>query len=728
MPYYNSFLEVRNVTMIIPNTKKFELNQVNVSFPEKGIYFITGRNGNEGLKFLSIISGLNKPDSGEILFSGTSIYKTKKSYLETYRNKIASIVFKDNGLMETQSVQDNLILAYKLTNHKSNPDNIKQALSKAGLPNSNGFLSKTVSQLSEDEKKRVAIARALVKDVKILIVENPSFPKKEPEKKIYEILKELSKSILVIVSSSNKEIIDEYSDGTVTFTNGQCSDMNFCRKDESQHSDFRMPKNKHLPIMDIFRFGLHSFYAKKIKYAITFVLTLVLFSGLGITFISQTSKKIEPLVSMLYDNSIEDVILSDENVLIENRALDPEILLRKGFSEKQLIAINNEIPEKEQIRVYNNYALKLKVPNNSTFFDFEKNITYDLLEWEQTEKIETAYTNTFYENFHGFMEMDEESFEYTGFSLDKRIQNKAECHLPSKYDECAISGFKANLYLEKGYRDENGNIVSLKNLDDLIGRKLDNFTITAIYETREDRDLAKKHSFESPNNKAEKLENDKYCDGTYINNYLYLKKGTLDNFEKNNDWKQTFAFGLFYHLPENKASCLSLLNKMTYAYKDEDGVDFKIRPNLLSPVTSVVDSARVFQSGTLINIYIAVLVIFLIFDLLLVISLFSHESKRERKERYILLSSGASKKDLLFIILSKSFLFSFPALILSIIPIEIICVIKNSGYLCKFLLFKGLPVLYLFLSAFCFSIIISFIPFMRLLRKKSIDIINEKND
>lgn len=726
MPYCNSFLEVRDITKIIPETKKAVLNHIRLAFPEKGLYFITGRNGNEGLALLSILSGLDKPDSGEILFSNTSIYKVKKSVLEAYRNQIASIVFKDNGLMEDQTVQENLVLAYKLTNHKSNPDKIKQALSKAGLPHSNNFLNKIVSQLSEAEKKKVAIARALVKNVKILVLNDPSSSKKESEKEIFGILKELSKSILVIVSSSSREIIDEYSEGTIVLTNGQCSDIDFCKKDESLHSD--MPKNKHLPIMDVFRYGLHSIFAKKIKYAITFVLTLVLFTCLGITFISQTSQKTEPLVSMLYDNNIEDVILNDENVLLDYRATDPETLLRKGFSTRQLAAINDEIPEKDQIRVYDKYALRLKVSNNSIFFDFEKNIAYNLLEWEQTEKKETAYTNTFYENFHGFMEMDDESFGYTGFSLDKRIQNKSACHLPSKYDECAISGFKANLYLEKGYRDENGNIVSLKNIDDLIGRKLDNFTITAIYETREDMDFAKKHSFENPTTDAEKKENNKYCKGTYINNYLYLKKGTLDDFKKKNEWKQNFAYGLFYHLPENKASCLSLLNKMTYAYKDEDGVDFRIRPNLLSPVTSVVDSARSFQKGTTINIYITVLAIFAVFDLLLVVSLFSHESKKERKERYDLLSLGASKKDLLSVILSKSFLFSFSALILSVIPIEIICAIKNSGYLCSFLVFKGLPILYLFLAALCFSILISIVPFLKLLRKKNMDIINEKND
>lgn len=128
---------------------------------------IIGANGSGKSTLLSILAGIRKPDSGQLLFHGKDLFqKENRKQLRL----ISGYVPQDNPLMEELCVFDNLRLWY--------PDKgkLKEAL-EHGILSEFGFeeyLKVPVSKLSGGLKKRVSIACALAGDPEILIMDEPT--------------------------------------------------------------------------------------------------------------------------------------------------------------------------------------------------------------------------------------------------------------------------------------------------------------------------------------------------------------------------------------------------------------------------------------------------------------------------------------------------------------------------------------------------------------------------
>ena len=146
--------------------------------------------GSLSSSLLNIIGGLDSPDSGEIKYNKELI----KDY-EKFRRERVGYVFQDFNLVGHLSAVDNVILSM------SNDVNDKKkraidVLHKLGLKD---HLHKHPSQLSGGQQQRVAIARMIVKDVDIIICDEPTGSLDEvTEKNIVELIKELSVDKLVI--------------------------------------------------------------------------------------------------------------------------------------------------------------------------------------------------------------------------------------------------------------------------------------------------------------------------------------------------------------------------------------------------------------------------------------------------------------------------------------------------------------------------------------------------
>ena len=179
---------------------------------EKGkMYCIIGKSGAGKTTLLSLLSGLAKPTSGDIIYDGKSISKIDKY---TFRSRYIGVVFQSFNLITKYTALENVILSMDVSGCKIK-DKKKKALSlleSVGLDEDEA--NRRVLKLSGGQQQRVAIARALSYDPDIILADEPTGNlDRETQKEIMDVFRELADNgkcvILVSHSPDVAEMCDE---------------------------------------------------------------------------------------------------------------------------------------------------------------------------------------------------------------------------------------------------------------------------------------------------------------------------------------------------------------------------------------------------------------------------------------------------------------------------------------------------------------------------------------
>lgn len=199
-------LEIRNGKKAFENRVLF--NNLNIKFPEKGFFMIVGPSGCGKSTLLKVLSGLISLDSGAVFYNGLKL--NDKRDFTSFRKRHVSFVFQDYGLIENYSVYQNVKLPLMIRKNIKINEKINEALKKVGLTGKNNV---KCQYLSGGEKQRVAIARVLVSDSDIVFSDEPSGSLDETNAAIvFETLKKISETKLVICVTHNLELANKYGD------------------------------------------------------------------------------------------------------------------------------------------------------------------------------------------------------------------------------------------------------------------------------------------------------------------------------------------------------------------------------------------------------------------------------------------------------------------------------------------------------------------------------------
>ncbi len=178
-------------------------DQANVKFESGEIYAIMGRSGSGKSSFISVVSGLIKPNNAVITYDGKNV----ENDMLNFRRENIAMVFQDHNLIEYLSPIQNISMAIEAQKRgKAEKDFIIYLLDLVGITNINA--KKSVSKLSGGEKQRVAVARALAVDSPIILADEPTGNLDiENEKVVMDLFKKVAKEsnkIVIIVTHSNE--------------------------------------------------------------------------------------------------------------------------------------------------------------------------------------------------------------------------------------------------------------------------------------------------------------------------------------------------------------------------------------------------------------------------------------------------------------------------------------------------------------------------------------------
>jgi len=193
---------------------------------EKGKFVvIIGKSGSGKTTLLSLISGLEQPDSGEIILCGENIENSTENELaKTRRNKIG-FIFQTFNLIPTLSAIDNVMLPL-MPVKKNHPDLKEKALQIMKYIEIDHRCDHLPSKLSGGERQRVAVARALINDPQVLFADEPTgnldTSTGEAVLKLLIKLKE-EKGITIIMVTHDKEYIT-FADEVINIKDGEIED------------------------------------------------------------------------------------------------------------------------------------------------------------------------------------------------------------------------------------------------------------------------------------------------------------------------------------------------------------------------------------------------------------------------------------------------------------------------------------------------------------------------
>lgn len=215
-------LEIKNVTKIYKTKGGVEtraLDDVSISFGQTGLVFLLGKSGSGKSTLLNVSGGLDEPTSGEVIVKGKSSKEFTGSDFDSYRNTFVGFIFQEYNILDEFNVEDNIALALELQGKPKDREKINALLRDVELE---AYAKRKPNTLSGGQKQRIAIARALVKEPQIIMADEPTGALDSATgKQVFETLKKLSETRLVIVVSHDREFAEIYGDRIVELKDGK---------------------------------------------------------------------------------------------------------------------------------------------------------------------------------------------------------------------------------------------------------------------------------------------------------------------------------------------------------------------------------------------------------------------------------------------------------------------------------------------------------------------------
>ena len=196
------------------------LRGIDLKIDENEFVVILGASGSGKSTLLNILSGLEKSDSGEVVYDNESISDYSEKQLTKFRKDKIGFVSQQYYLLNNLTVEQNVKVGANLADNKEYVDIIKDL----GLEDK---LSKYPNELSGGEQQRVSIARALAKKPTVLFLDEPTGAlDEETGRKILEYLLKLKdKSHFTMIMVTHNENIAELANKIIHVGSGRITSI-----------------------------------------------------------------------------------------------------------------------------------------------------------------------------------------------------------------------------------------------------------------------------------------------------------------------------------------------------------------------------------------------------------------------------------------------------------------------------------------------------------------------
>lgn len=181
---------------------KFEvLKGISLEIEDGDFIVLLGASGSGKSTLLNVISGLEKAESGEVIYDEKNLSTLSDKELTKFRKENIGFIFQQYYLLNNLNVDKNVRMGADLVNNK----NYREIIEAVGLSEK---LQKYPHELSGGEQQRVSVARALAKKPKVLFLDEPTGALDESTGRlvldyICKLQKEMNFTIVMVTHNAN---------------------------------------------------------------------------------------------------------------------------------------------------------------------------------------------------------------------------------------------------------------------------------------------------------------------------------------------------------------------------------------------------------------------------------------------------------------------------------------------------------------------------------------------
>ncbi|MDE7432727.1 MAG: ABC transporter ATP-binding protein [Lachnospiraceae bacterium] len=215
-------IKVSNIMKSYGNSgnKNQVLRGINLEIIDGDFTVILGASGSGKSTFLNVISGLERPDSGNIKYDTLDITKLSDTELTKFRKENVGFIFQQYYLLPNMTVDKNVRMGADLADNMEYQEIIKAV----GLEDK---MKKYPSELSGGEQQRVSVARALAKKPKVLFLDEPTGALDEQTgRQVLDYICKLHKEIgFTIIMVTHNQNIAEMANTVIRMNSGKIFDI-----------------------------------------------------------------------------------------------------------------------------------------------------------------------------------------------------------------------------------------------------------------------------------------------------------------------------------------------------------------------------------------------------------------------------------------------------------------------------------------------------------------------
>ncbi len=169
-------IEIRDVVKSFPlgDSEVTILKGISFSVKPGEFVSIVGPSGNGKSTLLNMVTGIDRPSSGEIVVTGKPVHKMSENQLAGWRGQNLGIIFQFFQMLPALSLLQNVILPMDLAGKYSSYERRERARHLLEIVGLGDQANKLPSMVSGGQQQRAAIARALANDPPILVADEPT--------------------------------------------------------------------------------------------------------------------------------------------------------------------------------------------------------------------------------------------------------------------------------------------------------------------------------------------------------------------------------------------------------------------------------------------------------------------------------------------------------------------------------------------------------------------------
>ena len=147
------------------------LQEVSLAFAQGSFTAITGKSGSGKSTLLHLLSGLDRPTGGKVIYQGKELFSYNDNQLSVLRRRRFGFVFQSYNLVRELTARENILLPVMLDGRRSDEKHIAHLIELLGIEDR---LSHLPGAMSGGQQQRVCIARALANKPAILFADEPT--------------------------------------------------------------------------------------------------------------------------------------------------------------------------------------------------------------------------------------------------------------------------------------------------------------------------------------------------------------------------------------------------------------------------------------------------------------------------------------------------------------------------------------------------------------------------